>query len=214
MDDNSSNLDAIEIPTKQRIINAALELFSANGYSETSIRDIAAIVGIRSGSIYAHFSSKEEILWSMLNDYSESTKGYFHIDDLMEILQDSPTVETVYELVIAFPRYLSENAYFSKLFHLVHQEQHRNDMFGNFEVVRCQAGLKYYSMIVETLKKLHVIADNVESSHWSWAILGVMYMQSHLTVIQTRLNLEVDTFEEVAVNVHYLIEMLFKTGKL
>lgn len=43
------------------IIDAAAELFSSLGYDGTSIRDIAAKVGLLPGSIYHHFPSKEEI---------------------------------------------------------------------------------------------------------------------------------------------------------
>lgn len=44
------------------IIEAAAALFATKGYAATSIRDIAQEVGILSGSLYYHFSSKEEIL--------------------------------------------------------------------------------------------------------------------------------------------------------
>ncbi len=48
--------------TKQEILEAALELFSVQGYEATSIAQIAAAVGIRKASMYSHFASKQEIL--------------------------------------------------------------------------------------------------------------------------------------------------------
>ncbi|RMG61387.1 MAG: TetR/AcrR family transcriptional regulator [Deltaproteobacteria bacterium] len=47
---------------KDDIIRAAAKLFSRKGYERTSVRDIAREVGMRSGSIFYHFDSKEEIL--------------------------------------------------------------------------------------------------------------------------------------------------------
>ena len=47
---------------KDDILLAAAALFASKGYAATSIRDIAESVGLLSGSLYYHFSSKEEIL--------------------------------------------------------------------------------------------------------------------------------------------------------
>ena len=48
--------------TRQEILNAALDLFSVNGYEATSISQLAEAVGIRKASLYSHFANKQEIL--------------------------------------------------------------------------------------------------------------------------------------------------------
>ena len=48
--------------TKQEILDAALELFSVQGYEATSISQLAEAVGIRKASLYSHFESKQAIL--------------------------------------------------------------------------------------------------------------------------------------------------------
>ena len=53
--------------TKERILAAALELFSKNGYSGTNIRELAASLGLVKSAMYRHFESKEEI-WNTLLD--------------------------------------------------------------------------------------------------------------------------------------------------
>lgn len=52
------------VPDNRRtlILDEAAKLFSARGYDATSMRDIAAAVGMLPGSIYYHFPSKDEIL--------------------------------------------------------------------------------------------------------------------------------------------------------
>ena len=52
--------------TKQEILQAALDLFSVQGYEATSISQLAEAVGIRKASLYSHFASKQEILDSLI----------------------------------------------------------------------------------------------------------------------------------------------------
>lgn len=47
--------------TKQNILEHGLRLFSSKGYEETSLKDIATKVNIKTPSIYAYFSSKDEL---------------------------------------------------------------------------------------------------------------------------------------------------------
>ncbi len=55
---------------KQRIVEKSIRLFLAKGFSGTSVTDIANSVGIAKGTVYCHFSSKAEILDSILEKYS------------------------------------------------------------------------------------------------------------------------------------------------
>ena len=54
--------------TKQEILDAALELFSVQGFEATSIAQIAGAVGIRKASLYSHFESKQAILDALVKD--------------------------------------------------------------------------------------------------------------------------------------------------
>lgn len=49
------------------ILNAAAALFRQNGYSAVSLRAIAQAAGIKAGSIYYHFASKDEIVTEILD---------------------------------------------------------------------------------------------------------------------------------------------------
>lgn len=52
--------------TKQGILDAALELFSVQGYEATSISQLAEAVGIRKASLYSHFENKQAILDALI----------------------------------------------------------------------------------------------------------------------------------------------------
>ncbi len=51
--------------TKEKIFDAAIELFAERGYDGVSVRDIARAVGLTEGAVYKHFASKDEILDSI-----------------------------------------------------------------------------------------------------------------------------------------------------
>ena len=47
--------------TKQKILEVSLDLFSQEGFSAVSIRDICAQVKIKESSVYYHFKNKQAI---------------------------------------------------------------------------------------------------------------------------------------------------------
>lgn len=58
----------IETGARRREIDeVASELFHANGYAATSVRDIARALDIQGASLYAHVASKEDVLWSLVD---------------------------------------------------------------------------------------------------------------------------------------------------
>jgi AcrR family transcriptional regulator len=50
---------------RPELLSAAARLFSERGFAGTSMRDIAAAVGMLSGSIYYHFPSKQALLMAV-----------------------------------------------------------------------------------------------------------------------------------------------------
>lgn len=51
--------------TRQRIVDAASELFYEKGYHATTTREIAAALGMTAASLYNHFPAKEDILFEI-----------------------------------------------------------------------------------------------------------------------------------------------------
>jgi AcrR family transcriptional regulator len=52
-------------PTRERILDIALELFSEQGYDKTSLREIAEQLGYSKAAVYYHFASKDDILLAL-----------------------------------------------------------------------------------------------------------------------------------------------------
>lgn len=63
---------AVRAPTpagvarREQILEEAARLFGSRGYHATSMRDIGEATGLLAGSLYAHISSKEELLYQIV----------------------------------------------------------------------------------------------------------------------------------------------------
>ena len=76
--------------TKERILAAALEMFSQNGYAGTNIRELSASLGLVKSGVYKHYESKEAI-WNALLDQMIAYYGeHFGSPEHLPPVPDSP----------------------------------------------------------------------------------------------------------------------------
>ncbi len=57
-----------EVNRRQALIRESARLFREKGFDATTVRDIAAAVGMRSGSPFYHFKNKQEILKAVMDE--------------------------------------------------------------------------------------------------------------------------------------------------
>lgn len=67
--------------TKRKIFETSMELFAKKGYEATSVEEITSVVGVAKGTLYYHFSTKEEIF-------------YFLVEEGMKLLKNSIAIKT------------------------------------------------------------------------------------------------------------------------
>ena len=67
--------------TKRKIFETSMKLFADKGYDATSIEEITATVGVAKGTLYYHFSSKEEIF-------------QFLVEEGVKLLKNSISIKT------------------------------------------------------------------------------------------------------------------------
>lgn len=61
--------------TKSAIVDAAMELFTQNGYEQTTMRLIAERAGVSTGNAYYYFSSKEDLMQGFYDELRERFEG-------------------------------------------------------------------------------------------------------------------------------------------
>jgi TetR/AcrR family transcriptional regulator, transcriptional repressor for nem operon len=79
--------------SKTKLLEAALQVIRAKGYSATRIEDICETAGLTKGSFFHHFRGKEDLAVAASNHWSSTTRGFFeqapyhaHADPLDRIL--------------------------------------------------------------------------------------------------------------------------------
>lgn len=69
--------EATKAARRAQIIEAAIACFLERGYTNTSMSDIIKASGLSSGSIYSHFTGKEDILTTAINERLENVKKLY-----------------------------------------------------------------------------------------------------------------------------------------
>ena len=78
-----------DMPTKERILYAALDLFSKKGYDGVGVDLIAENAGLKGPSLYRHFKGKEDIFNSMIELVASHYEEGFGLKQELEELPES-----------------------------------------------------------------------------------------------------------------------------
>jgi AcrR family transcriptional regulator len=96
-------MDAQATSTRDRIVQAAMELFWRKGYGSTSIADILETASVNSGSLYYFFKGKQELLVAVLEAYRDGI-GPMLLDPSWGEVADP--IEKVFALLATYRRLL------------------------------------------------------------------------------------------------------------
>jgi TetR/AcrR family transcriptional repressor of nem operon len=91
--------------TRQRIIEAAMELFWLKGYGSTSIADILSRSQVNSGSLYYFFPGKQDVLIAVLESYRDGI-GAMLLEPAWTGVDDP--IERIFALLSSYRRALVE----------------------------------------------------------------------------------------------------------
>ena len=82
---------------RRQIEDVASALFSSRGYAATSMRDIARVLDLQGGSLYAHIPSKEAVLAAIVEEAAEE----FHAAVRPVAERPGPAAERLREMIAA-----------------------------------------------------------------------------------------------------------------
>lgn len=79
-------------PTKEKIFDASVDLFSKKGFNDVSVREIANQAGIREGSIYNHYKNKEAILDAIIDYFKSELPQSDFTDEDANLMDQGPEI--------------------------------------------------------------------------------------------------------------------------
>ena len=149
--------------TKQEILEAALELFSVQGFEATSISQIAAAVGIRKASLYSHFASKQAILDALAKEVLEQYAAHsiFAGTDWEKAAGNLPlTPDAAVQMVLGQIRYVLHDPSVSRARKMLVIEQFRNPELAKLQTKQNYTDvLGYFTGFVKQLIRQGVLAE-------------------------------------------------------
>lgn len=88
---SSNSINETNKPTKEKIFDTSIDLFSQKGFDAVSVREIARKVGIRESSIYNHYQNKEAILDAIIDHFiSELSQSSQTTDETNNLISQGP----------------------------------------------------------------------------------------------------------------------------
>ena len=152
--------------TKQEILEAALELFSTQGYEATSTAQLAEAVGIRKASLYSHFESKQAILDALLQTASEQYELhsiFANADwDDPDFTKDKEnlTPEAAVQMFVGQIRYILHDPQISRARRMLTIEQFQNAQMAAMQTKRNYTDVvRYFQGLVRFLIRRGRLAD-------------------------------------------------------
>ena len=151
--------------TKQEILEAALELFSVQGFEATSVSQIADAVGIRKASLYSHFENKQAILDALVKEvldrYAQRSIFAKADWDPCEDAEEKPalTPDAAAQMILGQIRYILHDPHIGKARKMLVVEQFRNPELAKLQTKQNYTDvLRYFTGLVKCLIRRGVLA--------------------------------------------------------
>ena len=152
------------VNTKREILDAALELFSVQGFEATSISQIASAVGIRKASLYSHFENKQAILDAVVQEVLEQYEEHslFARADWEKNAARLPlTPDEAVQMIQGQIRYILHDPAISRARKMLVIEQFRNPELAKLQTKQNYSDvLQYFTGLVKQLIWQGVLAED------------------------------------------------------
>lgn len=123
---------------EETILNAAFEVFSANGFTNASMKDIAVKAGLGKGTLYEYFQNKEDLFIQVVE-----VQLNYYFNEINSRICDKVTLREILNEIIKFTQEMIEEVEF--IFKFM--------MFGQFFEMSSEAKQKFQEMMSNNRKE-------------------------------------------------------------
>lgn len=121
-------MDNTKKTTREKILEASIELFSRRGYDGVSIRNITKEVGIKESSLYNHFTNKEEILETIFEVFRNEFRNTTPPINLLDQILEQSSLEQFFEKGFENIKNHVDNPTNEKLWRILYIEHYRDPL--------------------------------------------------------------------------------------
>jgi AcrR family transcriptional regulator len=130
---------ADSVDTREKILETATRLFSSQGYTNTSLSQVAKDAQVSKALIFWHFENKEKLFRTALQ---RTLEPYFI--NVVDDLEGLSELDQIKKLIDEYYAFVSENIYSVKFVVslILREEQHPDDLVGHmYELLRVYRNL-------------------------------------------------------------------------
>jgi AcrR family transcriptional regulator len=145
---------------RDRILDAAADLFARKGFYAVSIREITRAVGIKESSLYNHFQSKEQLLETILDLFQSQEEEFFQSlsssIEIEKIIRNGKTKKFLSDELRRFVKFW-DSPERQRLWFIVSMEQHRNPRAARLMLQGFQKTKESLKTMIQTLIECKMI---------------------------------------------------------
>lgn len=168
--------------TREKILETAMRLFSVQGYSNTSLSQVAKEANVSKALIFWHFENKEQLFRTAIQ---RTLEPYFiNVVDELDGLDEA---EQIKRLVDRYYGFVAENIYSVKFFLalILREEKHPDDVVGHMnELQRVFSNL--LADIIDSGRQKGLFRPTVDPA----ADAGLLMSALHGVLVQGFMNID------------------------
>ena len=150
--------------TKREVLEAALELFSVQGFEATSISQIAGAVGIRKASLYSHFESKQAILDALVKDVLEQYSEHsIFVRTKWEKNEDNlpMSADEAVKMIVGQIRFILHDPIISRARKMLVIEQFQNPELAKLQTKQNYTDvIRYFTGLIQCMIRKGILRDD------------------------------------------------------